>query len=94
MRDLLRILREHDLRILVLAVVLGQAIASGIGTLIHFFGNLAGLLIRGGDVRQGFSLAWKATLVTGPLMVVLWLVVSVLTLLLIQRVIASKHNVG
>jgi hypothetical protein len=94
MRDLLRILREHDLRIIVLAVVLGHAIASGIGALIHAIGNFAGLLIRGHDIRESFPLAWKATLITGPLTIILWLVVSVITLLLIQKVIASKHDVG
>jgi hypothetical protein len=94
MRDLLRILREHDLRIIVLAVVLGHAIASGIGALIHVIGNFAGMLIQGREIRESFPLAWKATLVTGPLNVILWLVVSVVTLFLIQKVIASKHDVG
>jgi hypothetical protein len=94
MRDLLLILRQHELRIVVLAVILGHAIASGIGALIQVIGNFAGLLIQGHELRHSFPLAWKATLVTGPLTLILWLVVSIVTLRLIQKIIASKHNVG
>ena len=90
MRDFIRILRQHDLRIVVLAVVLGHAIASGIGALIQVIVNFAGLLVQGLDLRHASPLAWKATLVTGALTVLLWVVVSVVTLALIQRLIASK----
>lgn len=76
-----------------MAVVLGHAVASGIGALIQVISNFAGLLIQGrGSVSQTFPLAWRATLMTGPLTVVLWLIVSVVTLLLIHRIVRSEHH--
>jgi hypothetical protein len=94
MQEYLRILREHDLRIVVLAVVLGHAFASGIGALINVITNVTGVLIQSRNFRESVPLAWRATLVTGPLTVILWLAVSVITLLAIKRVVAAKQDAG
>jgi hypothetical protein len=98
MRDFLTILREHELRLVVLAVVLGYAVASGVGALISLVVNTVAVLVRsvqsGPSFDELFPYVFRSSLITGPLTIVLWAAVAVATLAILNRAVPSNDDLG
>jgi len=88
--SLVGVLRRTDVKVIVLAVVVGHALAAGIGSVISAIVSTIGLFLRP-SAYPGF--AWesavRATVFTLTASVILWSLTAVGTLMILVRVIRS-----
>jgi hypothetical protein len=87
---MLAILRRRDLRVIVLAVVLGEAIAHGARSVIIVLAQAVPLaVVNSGHIQHG---AWsefvQMTLTNAVVSIGLWAAVAIVTLGLLRRILA------